>query len=1835
MGVDLNNLSAQKKALLSLAMQRAAKGKDSGFAIPRMGLPASGKYFPLSFAQKRFWFLDQYLEDRSVNNSKMCFLIKGRPDLKIMEAAFQKIVEKHEILGMCYATIDEEPVMFRRDDTRVNIRKLKLNGFSKGKKESCLNALIETLAKTNIDISRDLPFHVSIVSKSRGEWVLVIIMHHIVSDAWSFRILLDEFRAYYSAYSRGEEPAVKEPSIQYYDYADWQNRRLSSDRIGSLSGYWKKTLEGAPSSLNLMTDFPRPALQTHHGAVRNFKIPEATLEKIERFSKERQITPFAITLAAFVIMLYRYTGQDDILVGIPFANRNRREIQSLIGLFLNTLVIRTEFRESVKIGEILGMIKERILGAFSHSDYPFEKLIDDLKIERSLRHPPLFQVMFNYHNMSSLDLDLDGMAIEKLRSPSEHSKFDLELSIRNMKNGTRGMITYNTDLFAEDSIIRMGGHYNNVLSEMLDNPEMAVNEIHMLRQEEIVSFQPVQSSDSADEGFPYLHKEFERSVLEIPDAVAVTCGNEKLTYRELNARANKIARFLISRGVVPEVRIGILMDRSVDLVVMILAVAKAGGVFIPLDPMYPAERISLIIDDAEAAYLITDDAIADQVSLSSDTRIFTVEELYDVASTESGENPASYVTQSSLLYIIYTSGTTGKPKGVAVEHGNYIAYLQGIWEKMRLPHGLNFAIISTFAADLGSIMMWGALSYRGTLHIIPYEQSLDPESVARVFLQKEIDVIKLVPTHFDALLKASHPVHVLPRQLLVLAGEPCMWDLIDKVRAINRDQRIMINYGPTETTVSSHGYEVPADRPVQHTSVVPIGFPTKNVISIVLDSHGNQVPRGVPGELYIGGPVVARGYLGQPELTEKKFVMIRGNRFYRTGDLVRLLEQGEIEFLGRMDDQVKISGFRIELDDVAGALAELPEIEDAVVIVKEGPSGEKSLVAFVVPDSRHMDTSREQVLGRLKEKLPHYMIPKALVFIDRIPFTPNGKLDRTALLSIPAELGTPVHEYVEPCNATEESIAGVWKIVLELDRVGIDDNFFFMGGDSFKAIRMVNLLKKEKISLRVVDIFQYSTIRELAGFAGENNAVARGFLNELTPQRTGEKEITSLVCIPYPAGDPIMFQKLADTLPGHCSLFAYEFPGRGDGEMQVSLQESARLCVDEIKEKINGPLIVYGHCMGGAFATEIACLLEQENVKVSALFLGAIFPATRLPGGFFKLWNKIFPTDRGRSDRDLLDMMRRTGGISADITKEEQEYLLKYMRFYSRESDNYYHDAFSRESFVKLKAPIVSIVGDMDRLTNFYEERYLDWKFFSSSVHLEVIPEAGHFFHIHQPEIVLDLVDKYTGIITMGRELSSTSEPVEQAVAEPTEEASVVSDEAIKKEEAKNIRSFIAIALGQFVSMFGSSLSGFALGIYILQLKGSILDFSLVLLFNRLPQILIMPVVGWVVDKYDRRKLMLVSDLFVALRIAILLVLITNNSLELWHVFVTTTLGSIARAFRNNAYVAAVPQLVPKRYLANANGFVQLTNNTGDILAPLCAGFFLTFMTIHTIMIIDLVTFGVAFLPLLIIKFPNRMIRQIEESIGKAIAGGFKFIVKRKSMIIMVVYFFIANIFLGIGTTLLTPLVLSFSDPTILWIITSFTGVGTIAGALLVSLWGGMKRRAEGMIGFNIMIGLGYVMMGIAPHPIFPIIGVLLFRIGLTLVVVHWQSIIQVKVGWELQGRVFAMNELLARISTPLGIFLGGFLTEFYLEPFMSGTSELARTLGTLIGSGPGRGIALLLIIVGLGRGLMGYLGLKIKSFRYMEDKLPDIAHGASITRDKDKYQDIVDREYECGNAGK
>jgi amino acid adenylation domain-containing protein len=1020
---------------------------------------------PLSFGQQRLWFLDQLMPENPFYNISAAVSLHGPAKIDLLHRAVNTVVARHEVLRTVFLSHNGQPRQVVLTQLNIPLPVFDLTEFAHetDKQSAQIDTIIQCETQLPFDLVHGPLLRACAIRIASDQHIILTSMHHIVFDAWSLELLIHEVGLFYDAFSRGESAALPDLSIQYADFANWQRQWFQDEVLATQIDYWRNQLADAPRSLTLPVDRPHSITPSQRGLKHRFSLSKGLTDDLNSLSRDCNATLFMTLMAAYQILLSRFCGQTDICVGTPVANRNHDDLETLIGFFVNTLVIRTQIVGNPKFTDLLEDVRDTSLAAYDHQDLPFEQLVDELHIERDMRYTPLFQAVLALQNTPRSTLALtDGLRLEPVSTDNAIAKTDLDLDLTETDHGLVGFWQYATDIFEPVTIQRMADAFTSLLEQIAAKPSIRLSDIAMLNEHD--RHQILHETNTTERSYPAdvcVHEIFARIASQNPQSIAATLDGETISYASLNQRANQLAYYLIDQGVGSDTLIGLCMNRSIDMLVAILGILKAGGAYVPLDSDYPQERIMTILRDANVHLLITQGSLQSalpdlpaRVLNQLGYQEFQLDTQRDKLAGLADTNPEVAVSPHNLAYIIYTSGSTGKPKGVAISHQavNRLAFNHFI------PFGpdCNLLCAASIAFDAATFELWGAWLHGATVVLFP-ERVPTAESLADALQQHPVKGAWLTASLFNALVdNAPSALHGI--EYLLIGGEALSPAHVQRAYSALPNLHLINGYGPTEATTFACTYAIPRDFDAHR---VPIGRPIDNTSVYVLDAQLNPVPVGAPGELYIGGDGLARGYLNQPALTAAVFVphafsATPGARLYKTGDRVRYLADGNLEFLGRLDDQVKLRGYRIELGEIEAQLRQHPTVSEAAVLLREDQPGHKRLVAYTV--SEHDAAPEADALQRfLRARLPDYMVPSAFAALPALPLTRNGKLDRRQL-PVPERL-TSSQEYVPPRSTTEQLIADIWQEILDLERVGVHDNFFVLGGNSLTSAHMVSRIR--------------------------------------------------------------------------------------------------------------------------------------------------------------------------------------------------------------------------------------------------------------------------------------------------------------------------------------------------------------------------------------------------------------------------------------------------------------------------------------------------------------------------------------------------------------------------------------------------------------------------------------------------------------------------------------------------------------------------------------------------------------------------------------------------------
>ena len=1187
------NLSPEKRALLERRlMQQNARGvKPQGISQRDAAAPC-----PLSFAQQRLWFLDQLEPASAVYNIVKAVRLRGTLHLEALRQALDAILERHEALRTTFSSVDGDPIQVINEPCVVPLAISDLRTLPAAERESeCLHRLRE-VAQRPFNLSTDTMLRAALVRLQDDECVLLLVMHHIASDGWSVGLLMRELSAFYTSFVTGSAVTLPALPIQYADYAVWQRQWLQGEALATQVTYWKQQLKWALPVLELPRDYPRPMVQTYRGARQALQVPPAVTEGLKTLSRQAGVTLFMTLLAAWQTLLFRYTGQEDISVGTPIAGRTRAETEGLIGFFVNTLVLRTDLSGDPTFMDLLPRVREMAMGAYAYQDLPFEKLVEEVHPERNLSHSPLFQVMFAFQNVPRQTLDFPGLEWSAVDVEQGTAKFDMSLALWEETGGLAGSLEYNTDLFATPTITRIVGHLQTLLAGIAVCPTQRLSQLPLLA--EVEQQQLLVEWNTTQAVYPQetcVHELIGTQAARTPDDIAVVCEGAHLTYRELDTRANQLGHYLRRYGVGPDVLVGICMERSLDMLVGMLGILKAGGAYVPLDPAYPQDRIAFMIEDSGAPILLTHSPVLSRLP-DHRARVVCVDTDWEEVAREREDNPMGGVVPEHLAYVIYTSGSTGKPKGVQIPHRAVVNFLHTMGQRPGIVAQDVLLAVTTLSFDIAGLELFLPLTVGARVVVVSRAVAADGHQLARQLAEHGATIMQATPATWRLLLESGWQGH--DRLKILCGGEALPEELAQAL--LSKCAGLWNMYGPTETTIWSTVAKIDTQE-----QAMTIGRPIANTQLYVLDRCQRPVPIGVPGELYIGGAGVARGYLYRPDLTAERFVehpfsQEPAARLYRTGDLVRYRSDGTLEFLGRIDHQVKIRGFRIELGEIETVLTAHPAVREAVVIAREDTPGDKRLVAYVVTSKSSMPASSE-LRSFLRQQLPEYMIPTAFMDLDALPLTPNGKVDRRALPVPERTRIAPDGPLVTPRDALDLQLTQIWEKVLGLKPIGLQDNFFELGGHSLLAVRLFGHIERlcgKKLPLAT--LFQAPTIEQLANVLRQKDWV--GPWSSLVAIQPGGTK-PPFFCIHAHGGDVLFYRDLAQHLGPDQPFYALQAQGLdGTQPHHTSIDEMAAHYLKEIRTlQLEGPYFLGGYCLGAVVVFEMAQQLHAQGEEVGLL----------------------------------------------------------------------------------------------------------------------------------------------------------------------------------------------------------------------------------------------------------------------------------------------------------------------------------------------------------------------------------------------------------------------------------------------------------------------------------------------------------------------------------------------------------------------------------------------------------------------------------------------------------
>ncbi|MEM7129588.1 MAG: amino acid adenylation domain-containing protein [Chloroflexota bacterium] len=1084
-----------------LAYFRQASVQNGSERPPIQPVPRDGNP-PLSFAQQRLWFLEQLEQMGAAYNISSQIRFVGDMDVSALERAINDIIARHESLRTTFALEEGEPVQVIASELEIPLSHVDMGNREKAELADELLRIFNEEHETPFDLSQGPLLRASLYSLPDDEHVLLVMMHHIISDAWSEAILIEELYQLYESHVRQEPSPLAPLAVQYADYAVWQREHLTSDVLERQISYWQGQMAGAPQLLDLPIAKPRPAVQTFRGRVVEFKLDSALMEPMQAICRQTGATPFMVNLAAFALLLHRYNSQEELVIGSPIANRNLAGTEQMIGFFVNTLLMRVNFADNPTFLELVQQVRRMALDAFANQDVPFDQVLNALQPQRSLAHAPLYQVVFDLQ--STLVEQPESDFLDEINADLDVAvKFELALSMTWGQDRYSGLIEYNSALFDEETIERFIGHFTTLIEGIAADPEQSIGRLSLLsdnERQEIETFggQAV-AAPVALEDETTVWQRIERYATEQPEAIALRYASQSMTYAELNERANQLAHYLQDAGVGTDVPVVVYLERSVEMVVALLAVLKAQGAYVPVDTAYPGDRVAFMVEDSQAAIVLTQSNLAANLP-DATAQLFCLDTEWEKVEDLPSNNLPSTPDLDSLAYIIYTSGSTGVPKGVMISHRGLLHLIQWHTQAFQVTAQDQATQIAGTAFDASVWELWPYLANGASVTLAEFRMPNSSAHLRDWLIENEISITFIPTPLVEGLLALEWP-NDIPLRTILTGG-----DKLHRFPPTNLPFTLVNNYGPTENTVvATFGDILPHTSADETHSDVPsdfsapsIGRPVYHTGAYILDEQMQPVPLGVPGELCLSGPSLARGYLNRPELTAEKFVEVdlgsgEPTRIYRTGDLVKFATDGTIDFLGRIDNQIKLRGFRIELGEIESALLQHDRVEECLVMAREDEPGKKQIVAYLVSqvsaagESHLADEALPETLRRhLSEQLPDYMVPSAFLLIEEMPLTANGKVDRNALPIPESATEQSRADYVMPTSTTAQLIADIWQRVLQVDQIGLHDHFFELGGHSLLALEVHNELSQQvEAELSIIDLFKYPTVEALANYLDE------------------------------------------------------------------------------------------------------------------------------------------------------------------------------------------------------------------------------------------------------------------------------------------------------------------------------------------------------------------------------------------------------------------------------------------------------------------------------------------------------------------------------------------------------------------------------------------------------------------------------------------------------------------------------------------------------------------------------------------------------------------------------
>ncbi|MEJ7648072.1 MAG: amino acid adenylation domain-containing protein [Nakamurella sp.] len=1857
---------------------------------------------PLSFAQERVWFMEQLAPGTAAYLTPQVFHFAATLRPATIIAAWQAVLARHESLRMVFpADADGRPTV-----RVLSVDELLPLQLERLESEEAAAARTDEIATGLFELSTGPLFRAVLLDVAGTGFRLVCGMHHIVTDGWSNDVLLRELSAACTALESGREiPWIDRRPVQYGDFAAHQRRWCERPETAEHIDHWVQRLAAVPP-LALPTDRPRPATQQYTGQAITFRIPRADVEALEGWARGQRATQFMALMTAYQIVLARFAGQWDFAVGAPVAGRSLPELDESVGMFVNMLPIRADLTPEMTVDEALAATRTRVLEALSHEQVPFERVVQQLGLVRDPSRPPLFQAMLVLQNYASFGENPDaattsGTAATPAAPTVDWSpidlpatRFELELHTHLRPDGDLGgRLVSGTSLFSSESTQAILDSFTSLLGRLPTSGAVRIDEIEILDEAQQATLAHFNAGESAlaqhTRAGRTLTELIDTGLGEHPTAQVRAADGSVCSYAELSAAADLVADRLRRSGVGAGDVVGVSIARSIELITALVGVLRSGAAYLPLDPEYPVDRLTFMVQDSGALAVLADAGAA--AILSSVTVPVAPPDADGLPLLRDGaalrpmplsgkptQHHEGSAADTAAAYVIYTSGSTGRPKGVVNEHRGIVARLMWMQERFGVGPGEGVLQKTPAGFDVSVWEFFWPLVTGANLVLAAPGGHRDPAHLRALIAENAVSVAHFVPSMLDIFLAELPPGDgaALPIRAVVCSGEElsaptallCL-DALPQAELHNL-------YGPTEAAIDVSAGRCDAET-IRRTGRVSIGGPVPGTGLHVLDEALRPVPVGATGQLYISGVQVARGYLNRAELTAERFVALpesawtggtapASRRAYATGDQARWRPDGTLEFHGRLDGQVKLRGQRIELGEIEHLLGEGPGIRFTAAAVKESTAGDVRLVGYLVPeldaDGVAVPIDLDAVRSRAVAALPTYMVPAHLVVLDSLPLSPNGKLDRGAL-PMP-EIGVSTGEFVPPTPGAQQAIAAVWQEVLGVDKVGAADDFFALGGHSLLATQVVAKLRPvlpEGTSISVMDLFQHPTVAGLAALVESDQPHVRALLYELTSGRTVAGTQRSLVCVPYGGGSAVVYQPLADALPKDHRLYSIAIPGHDVGldEAGLPFDELAERCTAEILEKVTGPVVLYGHCgVGGALIIEIARRIEASHRPVEAVYVGGIFPFARAHGTFARVAHWF--SDRA-SNRNHSNWLKSMGVDLADLEPGQADRIISNMRRDGDHAEEHFTALLASDP-VKLSAPIITVVGERDPITDYYLERYREWEFLTDRSAVVVLAEAGHFFLKYRAAELVQIITRTDAALrqpdaagalpseddpqatwwladdhVVGEPVSAPQAVTIQALSGATPPAAARSDstrhdhpEPVAGDapsaqgatpprtparpvprgpgtEEPSMGRFLAIAAGQLTSTIGSQLAGWAIPIWILQRTGSLGLFGLTAVIAFLPVIVTSPIAGALADRFDRRRVIVTACIGATVAEVVITTIVIAENPSVPALFVLIMFLGAFGTVQRIAFTAAVPQLVPKRFIGHANGVLGIINGAGQLFVPIAAAGLYALIGLEGMLLLDVASYVIALGVLAVVRFPNRLGRIRKESFHEQVFGGFRLVWNNRHFRLMNIFFAVGNLLYAPALLLTPPLVLGFGSLENVAVIAAWEAAGGLLGGAAMAVWGGPVRRR---MRFNLFLigisGLFVMLTGLAPSMAPIAAGVLGTTFSLGLANGIYVTIIQTKVPQRYHGRVFAVGQTLAWSTFPIGFLVVPFMVQHWFQPWMEPGGSLADSVGTVIGTGAGRGTALAFVIFGAMMTLNAVAGLCIRALRDLDLEVPD-----------------------------